>query len=344
MLDHPSRTSSAINQDLLRTRKLVIAIGCSFTAGSAAWDSNFVEEHWDDFAPQQPLIHNATLGVKQKIAKKYGKIRLLDTVLDTSQMEYDNAYVNVLAKKYLNDEWTPANLGWTASGTWSAISKLFMYDINWSLAEKIVVIFMPTSLNRLDLINDVIFSADKIADTHLTLWPNIDNQLGMWSGKIESEYAKCIWSDKYSAIKFHLEMQILKQWVNAHNANLIVTPAFDSTYHRNHFNNMFNNTVIRNQSNRHLISERRAVGLEDRRADDIPWELFFRPQDCSSFFRLATAQETDLKYQDMDMFQLISSGKGSADKWIMPCGHPSGKAHELMAQEFYQHMTNKGYL
>ena len=31
-------------------------------------------------------------------------------------------------------------------------------------------------------------------------------------------------------------------------------------------------------------------------------------------------------------------GVGTEEDWVLPCGHPSGKGHDLLAQELIKHL------
>ena len=65
----------------------------------------------------------------------------------------------------------------------------------------------------------------------------------------------------------------------------------------------------------------------------FPWDTCWEPGGYDSFFNLAMAQEKDSTLTPEDVI-----GVGTDNDWILPCGHPSTKGHELLAHELIKHM------
>ena len=151
-----------INEDLKKTKKAVIALGCSFTQGQGAINDEIFDNYkWETQDLGKPLRAVLSKKEKKQILKKYSTV-LLDsedsTSLDFVKMEYENAFVSVLCKKYFNGSYTPINLGLKGCGNRGTIKELYLNnEIDWHNAkEKIVKDFAKAwnkvmNLDRFDL-------------------------------------------------------------------------------------------------------------------------------------------------------------------------------------------------
>lgn len=358
-MNHKTRDLRFVNQDLKRTKKLIVAIGDSFTYGSSAWDEELVELYppiYKDYTIDYNFYDDA---VKKKINQLYPETTSLrDNILSFTGMFQKNSYLSVLGEK-LNNEWTCLNLGVSARGNFSAISSLFLAGVNWKLAEEVVVIFMPSSMNRVDVVNDTLNSYSSIpVDYFLTAWPSSIHTRGFretneatirahgtndspWNLFQDSIYDS-LWSEKYEVLKTVLEFQFLKNWSELHNGKLIILPAFSSYYTREYFYNTVSQEVNRKQPSRELIQITENNIHRDswyEYVDLMPWENFHHPEGYHSFYHYSLGQ-VDKNANNANMLELI--GKPSKDNWIMACGHPSGKAHTLMADYLLQNVFKPG--
>jgi hypothetical protein len=335
---HHTNNISKINLDLQRTGKLLIAIGDSFTYGDATWDDELFNLYPPIYKDYNISYDNYDLDIKKKICNLYpDEIYLQDNnKLNFSQMFQKNAYVNVLGG-LLGDSWTVANLGVCARGNFSSISYLFMVGIDWSLVKNMTLIFMPSSMNRIDTINDGFIPSkySSLEDLFVTAWvPKYQDGLGEtpWNRFQDSLYDSTF-SEKYEVLKTILEFQHLNTWVKLHKANLIVIPAFSDYYYPEYFSKKIKMEVQREDPSRELtnFTDNEFFPIENY-VEYIPWDKIYHPHNFHSFYHYALSQ-VDKNSNNVNMLSLI--GKPSKDNWIMHCGHPSKKSHKLIAEYIY---------
>lgn len=353
MITHHTNDVSKINLDLQRTNKLLIAIGDSFTYGDSAWDDDLLNLFPPIYKDYHISYNHYDLEIKKKICNLYPNEIFIDDNgnLNFSLMFHKNAYVNVLGE-LLDDEWTVANLGVCARGNFSSVSQLFMMGIDWTLAKDIILIYMPSSMNRVDIINDgfVPSKYSSLEDLFITAWPipiggrnfresdktatkNHGSHETPWNRFQDSLYDS-VFSEKYEVLKTILEFQHLNTWVKLHNANLIVVPAFSDYYYPEYFSEKIKMGIQRQHPSRELtnIVNNEFSPIENY-VEYIPWNKIYHPHNFHSFYHYALGQ-VDEKSNDVNMLSLI--GKPSKDNWIMSCGHPSAKSHKLMANYIYK--------
>jgi hypothetical protein len=348
-MKHNISDITKINLDLKRTNKLLIAIGDSFTYGSSAWDDELINLYPPTYQNHNITYNHYDVKIKKVICDLYPNEIVLDSDgnFDFSIMFQNNSYVNVLGK-LLNDEWTVANLGVPARGNFSAISNLFMVGIDWHLANEITLIYMPSSMNRIDVLNDgfVPHKFSSLQDLFHTAWPspsggrdfrNSNDELIKTHGdnqtpwnRLQDSLYDSIYSKKYEVLKTILEFQHLNVWVKLHKARLIVIPAFSDYYYPEYFSKQIKKGIKRDYPSREFIEliDNDYSQIENY-VEYIPWVNVYHPHNFHSFYHYSLSQvENDSN--NVDMFSLI--GKPTKDNWIMSCGHPSAKSHRLMAK------------
>lgn len=320
-----------INEDLKKTGKAIVAFGDSFVQGQGAVnDELYTDYKWEMKEIGVPLTISISEAEKSSFLKKYPLVKNDTGMLNFIFMEYENAFVNVLCKKYFEGEYTPINFGIRGCGNRGTIKEIYLHGIEWDLAKELIVIYCPSGPERFDFANDAY-------DDHYRwkcIWPNYKdmepgNRKLMWEG-----YAKHVWSDKAEAIEQICHVQELLLWCKYKNAKLVITPGFDRRYTKTHFENVLSQTIKRDMDGK--ILERESIGNRDKSmADLFPWEYMFAPQGHQTFADLAMSQEPGISSADY-FFQFL--GKGSPNKWITPCSHPSAKGHDLFARLLYEHL------
>jgi len=326
-----------INQDLKRTKKAIIALGCSFTQGQGALDDKLYDHYkWKYIREGEPLVPDISKKERDAILKNYPDVtKQLTGDLDFTFLEYKNAYVNVLCKKYLQSEYTPINLGMRGCGNRATIKELYLHpEIFWDYAEEIIVIFSPSGLERFDFVNDTY-------DDHyrwVAMWPHYNSmekksaRRSLWEG-----YNKCIWSEKSEIIEQICHVQELISWCKNKNAKLIITPAFDKKYDREYFRHMLGQEIIRD-NNGHTFKKTLFNKHSDwKLASLYPWNNFFYPDGYKTFSELALANDDGVDDKTDHYFQFL--GKRSPQGWITPCAHPGQKAHDLFAKLLANHIN-----
>lgn len=341
-----------INRDIDRTGQAIITLGCSFTQGQGAVDDTLYEEYeW----------HYEKLGVPLKIKvkpddygpllSKYPEITLTpDRNLNFTFMEYRNAFGSVLAKKYFEGSYACINLGMRGNGNRSQVKELYFHpELHWDRLKKIVVIYCPSGLERFDFVNDGWNSHHHWS----CMWPHYHSQSGprriLWEG-----YNKALWTEKFEIIEQIGHVQELMTWCKAHNASLIVTPAFDRRYNRDYFKKELFVTHERNMTGvlhnsipiLHEVVDNPEPGFFHQRhvhreltalLDMFPWQNVFLPDGVyPTFADLAMGQEFP-DWQERHFFTY--NGEFSPQKWITSCAHPSAKAHDLFARKLFEHIV-----
>jgi hypothetical protein len=330
---------SKINEDLKRTKKAIIALGCSYAEGQGAVDDELYTNYtWTHPSVGEPLDIKITLKERGEILKKYpiltpesnGKINF-------RFMERENSFVSVLCKKYFNGEYTPINFGVRGCGNRATIKELSFYpSINWDIIEEIIVVFMPSGLERFDFINDEVVDGSRWK----AMWPHYNNmpdgpRKTLWEG-----YSKALYSDRFLVMEQLAHAQELLTWCKANNAKLIITPAFDDRYNKKFFQEQLDINVFRDHEG-NFLNKKVPVFKSEMVSNFIhmfPWENMFKPDGYDTMAKLTIAQEKTIEDANEYFFQFI--GKGSPNLWMTACAHPSAKAHDLYAKKLHQHILN----
>lgn len=327
-----------INESLAKTRKAIISLGCSFTEGQGAIDDElYTEYNWvNSKILGNGMEVNLTKAQMIEICKKYKNVRFdfTGTKLDFSSMEYDNSFVCALSNKYFDGKYTPINLGNRGCGNRAAVKELYFHpEIDWHLIEECIVIYAPSGLERFDFINDA-------GNDHFRfkcMWPHYNNMEKnstrrlLWEG-----YSKSLYSDKFEVLEQIGHAQELLTWCKLKNARLIITPAFERRYNKEHFRQALDKTIGRTIEGE-IISNEAKVGSYDLRYLDLfPWDNIFEPNGYKTFADLVISNEKNLKSKEDYFFQFLN--KGSPDGWITPCAHPSAKGHDFFAKTLFEYI------
>jgi len=292
-----------IKTDLLRTNKAVVAIGCSFVQGA--------ELEFD-----APHAHDKGLYKNSK------------------------SFVNVLCEQYLEGTYTPINFGQEGGGNFAAISRLFLYDISWHTLDDIIVIFMPTGLQRFDIINDD--SGTVVGQEFKTLYPyttsssfNVEHVVNLNLG-----YEKMCSSEKFEVMNCILNFQFLNSWIKEHNAKLIIFPAFSNEYTKSYFLTALNTNIFRDHRT-HLRIDKGRIAKSfdfDFLINQVPWDKFITVNDSNHFFDLCFKNDKNYKSK-YSMQQVIDKKLINDHEWILPRGHPSKKGHMVLAKELFNRIN-----
>ena len=355
------RNLTEINQDVRRTKKLLISIGCSFVEGVGAWDQALVEE----YPPLRSRLGSRPYGyddydfeIKTAISKKYQGVTILGdmNIISTDDMEHANSFISVLASKYFGGEYTPVNLAVQGRGNYAAVMSLFFNSIDYHAAEEIVVVFCPTGLLRFDVVRDDwgLGRPDHVGNYFQAVWPVMSGsdkdseKINYWR-IFHDGYRECVWSTRFEVVNFFAVTQILKQWIQLHNAKLVITPAFDQDYNKEYFQTQLATHYSRDTTTREItnIIDNAHLESSNKMIDKFLWEHYFKPQGYDTFFDLALFQETNLNPKIKTWKEVNRAGKlmafypdGTPENWIMGCGHPGVKAHDLFAKELYNHIKH----
>lgn len=337
-----------LSKQLKKTNRAIISIGCSFVQGQGAVnDELYIDYTWTAKELALPLEINATDSEKKAILAKYSNVNKgYEGKLDFTFMEYNNSFVEVLANKYFNSTYTPINFGLRGCGNRASIKELYFHpEFEWSTLDEIIVIYCPSGPERFDFINDTYNDHFR----WITMWPRISDDPPntgremLWTG-----YQRHLYSERFAVFEQLAHAQELLHWCKLHNAKLIVTPGFDRRYTKDHFKEALLTNIERDLNTDNVKiqkfynflpgSDRKEIA--EKFLNLFPWDKMFKPMGSDTFIDLCMAMEKNLEDKNEFFFQFL--GKGSPDKWITPCAHPSAKAHDLFAKLLYNQLTSHG--
>ena len=339
-----------INQILERTGQAIISIGDSFPAGQGTLDVELYKEGLVTTKKNGiPVYYCGNPSEAVSFAEKYGLSYFINSQGETEvrfdDMEHKNAFGEVLTKKYLNGEYANINLGSPGRGNAASVNDLLLHPrIHWEKLKKVIVVYVPSGLDRWDIISD---QYDEWIHFN-TVWPNAaDPRLAVNSGlwHLSMGYEKSFSTQKFSVLNQILIMNQLQLWCKAYNAELIVIPGFSKEYNRDHFKHALS-VPLQRDKNLDMVTIHSGVqptgpGRSSDLLDTWPWDKMFRPENCNTFIGLAMKQE-GLDPHRTDMWDFI--GKGSKNYYVTPCSHPGKPAHELFAKKLFEHFTEKNII
>lgn len=327
-----------INETINKTGKAIISIGCSFVQGQGAVnDELYVDYNWTFEKNGVPLRLDLNKKEINELLIRYPSLYTgPDGKIDFTFMEYENSFVNVLCEKYFENEYAPINLGIRGCGNRASIKDLYFYpEIHWDNLKEIIVLYVPSGLERFDFIND------GWNDHHhwKCIWPHYkDVEEGsrktLWKG-----YHDNLYSDKFEVLEQIGHAQELLTWCKLHNAKLVITPAFDRRYTKEHFTKSVSKAYNRIDGN--LVNDNQILHDPKKMipiVDLFPWDNLFYPEGAWTFIDLLMKQEHPNDWQNRHFFEYL--GKGSKNLWITSCIHPSAKGHDLFAKRLFEYLEN----
>lgn len=345
------RQIKEINDTIDRTSKAIISLGCSFVQGQGAFTEEIVQQFGTKFTELgDPLrLNDISKNKKIELIKKYPSLELgPNDELNFTFMEYENSFVNVLCKKYFNNEYAAINLGQRGCGNRATIKELYLYpEINWHKLKEIIVVYCPSGPERFDFINDQF----KDHGHWICMWPNIDGKTGpkekLWTG-----YKESLHSEKFEVLEQIVHVQELLTWCKLHKAKLIITPAFDQRYSKEYFTKSFFTTIERdmdsNRVKQSVLSNIKEMFADTQKSENIvnlfPWENMFYPENMPTFADLALKQEFPEQTKNHNYHFWSFLGKGTPNNWITPCAHPSAKAHDHFAYLLHKHIVDSNVM
>lgn len=335
---------AAINNDLKKTRKAIISIGCSFVEGQGAIDQDIYEQHdWSMLktgVPMEPILTDAE---KSKLVLSHKELRIDNNGnIDWTFMQHKNAFVNVLCKKYFNSEYTAINFGLRGKGNRASIKSLYFHpQIDWHNVDELIVIYVPSGPERFDFLSDELGNDNNEITKFHCMWPWHEDQQDSPRKTLWKGYGTGIHSEKSSMLEQISNVIELENWCKLKNARLIITPGFDKTYTQTDFKNIIRWNIVRDENQKIIKHVEHTSNMRihnsnteqtlDAIVDQWPWDKMFKPQDCPTFIDLCLKQEglSNAGFWDFN-------GKGTLNHWITVCCHPSAKGHDLFARELHK--------
>lgn len=329
---------NSINQSLAKTKKAIVAIGDSFVEGQGALNDELYDMYpWHHEGPGYPLQVLVDNETKKKIVAEYPDLELnQDGNIIVRKMTIKNNFLSVLTEKYFMGAYTPINFGKSGGANRGRIKQLYLHpQIKWDLIEEMIVIFMPTSIERFEFVDDTI----TLPGTWFkTIWPSIPvGQESTEMGKLWGSYRDAVYSEKAGMIETYCAVKELETWCQAKNAKLLITPAFDKRYSKASMKRILGRKVTR-QQDWGMIDELDSPidGNSFVLADKWPWDNMFDPGGYFTMAHMCMAHEPDL--EDPEEFYFQFQNKRSPLGWMTPCSHPGQKGHDLFARLIFEYL------
>ena len=337
-----NRQIPKINETISKTGKAIVALGCSFVQAQGAIDDALFENYeWEYLGMGHPLRIKVDKKQAEELIKKYPELRPdPDHKINFVDMEYKNSFVNVLCKKYFEGEYAPINLGIRGCGNRATIKELyFRPEINWDKIKELIVIYVPSGIERFDFVNDA-------WEEHFhwkAMWPNpvetpSNCREHLWEG-----YNKGLYSEKFGIIEQIGHMQELLNFCKLKNAKLIVTPGFDRRYDKEYFEGELSYVITRDMNG--TLKEKHFPGLlqhgnnHKNLAELWPWDTMFCPKGHKTFIDLSMSQEPSIADKSDFFFQFL--GNRTPNGWVTACAHPGAKAHDYFAKALHERILEK---
>lgn len=333
-----------INSAIKRTRRAVVALGCSFVQGHGALNQKIYQNYpWEGTALGHPNVKwNLSQFEMSKLIDEFPDITIsVLNDIDFSYHETNNSFVNVLANKYFEESYAAINLGRSGCGNRATIKELYFYpELMWDHLDEIIVIYCPSGMERFDFIDDRFHSLNEHG-RWICAWPNDCHPQGptetLWKG-----YSKALYSDKFETLEQIAHVQELMMWCRYKNAKLIIVPAFQDRYTESTFQDSLSLHVDRDYRTGAINSAVYMNTVDEsvkNMANMWPWDKMFKPNGYNTFVDLAMSQELSTYKNTILPYFYTLVGTGSPDCWITPCAHPSAKAHDLFAQVLHNEIT-----
>lgn len=336
-----------INKGILKNKKVIVTIGCSFVEGQGALNQKLWDTYYTVDNKYTAAEWKFTKAQQEEIISEFPDIfynKVFPECLNFYIHENNNSFGSVLCKKYFNDEYTHINLGRRGAGNRASIKDLYFYpDILWDEIHETIVIYCPSSQERYDFISDVYNNYLNEHGRWITFWPGSHEKLPPYTEDsdpmdiISYGIDKAIYTDKAVILEQIAHVQELLLWCKYKRAKLIITPAFMSTYTIENFVTQLDSNIQRDMR-RKMLSKTNLNNnpLDYEKIINLwPWDNMFYPDGHSNLADLLMAQEKTL---NINHFFYNFAGKGTPDKWITPCAHPSAKGHDLFAQYLHKHI------
>lgn len=279
--------------------KVVIGLGDSYTQGVGAYSI----DTW---------------------AKYKGRIDVFTNDPKLISEQYENSWVNVLAKKL---GYKALNLGHSGTGNRAAVKELYLHpDIMENVTDAVVIYFM-SGIERFDFINKELRSEHH---HFITMWPNFWDT-GATHPELWKAYAESIHSERFIAAEAILNMLEVQEYCRSKGFKLIVSPAFDTRINRDWFIKTFDKRVG--------VFFADKCSVDEKFVDQFDWSQFYVPEGYRTFMDLLCEYEGRRDLGNGGYYQHFSNQEYPG-KYITNCAHPNLEGHKVIADEFYKVITN----
>ena len=328
-----------INQDLKRTRKAIVVLGCSFADGQGSISEEIIQTLTPKYNPldnvfdynskQIDIEKLCELAIKYHLPINYGNNDKTYNV-GIYRSELNNSWGSKLSKMF-NDEYTIVNFADRGAGNNCAIKKMHRYPIDWDLCDEVIVLWSVCDYTRWGFLHGNNLNFNEITGDYRTMW---------WTDNKDATDLNGLFSKEFLGPMFYITEYLencsnVKTWCKQFNKqNIVVMPAF-STLPENaptmEWHYFLSQVALKSSKNI-------AKGMKAKLLTEYVWDV--------------NGKETlvDLLLEKEDLLEgswhhIVNDikGKGTKNGWISPCTHPTNKAQTLISELLYDHL-NKNVL
>lgn len=289
--------------------KYLIGLGCSWTQGQGGYP----DQIYDSFNGRVDVDGSNDYFLREH--------------------EHENSWVNQLCRDHLA-EYTPINLGVRGVGNVAAVNQLHFCDkVDFENSE-VIVIFMLSGIERLDIFTQTPYTYDEGNDKddyysnlayrhykYRTAWPIAGKE-----NKLNDIYAKELHSDAFVAANTMTALLHLQNFTKRYNYQLIVANAY------NHYNN---DSILK-------FIEKHSKPLYDK----FDWSCYYHSESeyISFVHRLIELDNiissTTNPFWADHYYKAYSSLEHPAEH-IANCGHPTTKGYKVIADDLAYFIKQK---
>jgi len=328
-----------INQDLKRTRKAIVVLGCSFADGQGS----IQEEVTQTLSPKYSLQDNkfdyisdyidpeklCNLALKHNLPIIYGGTNNRYEV-NIYATELNNSWGSKIAKMF-NDEYTIVNFADRGAGNNCAIKKMFRYPIDWDSCDEVLVLWSVCDYTRWGTLHGNNLNFNSITGDYRTFW---------WTSNQEAKDLNGLFSKEMLSPMFYIAEYLenctsVKTWCKQFEKhNLVVIPAFSPlpenapTMEWQYF---LSQVALK-------ASKDVAKGMKAKLLTEYVWDVNGK----ETLIDLLLEKE-ELIHGSWHHIVNDIKGVGTDQGWISPCTHPTHKSQILISELLYDHL-NKNIL
>lgn len=347
-LKSKSKDVSQINQDLRRTRKALIILGCSFADGQGAIPTYII----DQLTPTYHPIDNALdytcegytdqeigdLAVEHKLPVLLERRNQKSLTCSVYHTEIHNSW-GAQVGRLLNDEYTVINCADRGAGNNSAISKLYRYPIEWDQCDEVLVVWSVCDYTRWSMLHSLNLERNLMTGDSRTFW-----WIHQKPGPTAPASQQLNWQfsqQMYSTALFFIDQYVdncvqLKTWTKQFKkSNMVLIPAFSQLpeldpgmeWH-------YYLSEIASKSGKDL-----AKIIKNSILTEHVWDVDGH-DDLAKLCLAMSTQEHNNNYADWFHFSKKNSEGAVGNTWITPCNHPTYIAQREIAQRLHKHLQS----
>lgn len=338
-----SKNTDLINQDLARTRRAIVVIGCSYADGQGSIPNTLTDfcepvyeeagNHWDYSQGGIDRETCAELALKFDLPLSFiqDKQRI---IVPTRNTELDNSWASQIGTQ-LNHDYTVVNCADRGFGNNSSIQKLLLYPIDWSLCDEVLVLWSVCDFGRYSILQSYQLDLNHLGNDGKTFWPFPPEQTEPDTG---NELAWYWQKDMCADPRFYMEryLENCKQLdffaKSFKRGQIVKIPAFSSLPEESSEWFDYANHVEM------LHGDHMREAVESRFNDFLTWDVDGKEMITNLLYYAETSEH--LRDHWMTFWNGIR-GTGSQGGMFTPCTHPSYQGQTLIAQKLHNYLVTE---